>query len=314
MDASNEQILESYGDNQKYVHLPVNSANGILVARLVLETFYGPFDAQPGYRDHNERNCDFRNLYYKIDSFVQIDDNVWLINDTVFKRIPNYSKYLISLTGVVFGLVRSNFIAYSFNHNHYTTATITDDAGYRAPVKVHRMVYRTYVGEIPQMFTIDHKDERKYHNECQNLIPMGAGDNARKSAKHYVGLKRTYTDNDIREICIMLERGNSFDEIAERFGMADPLEIQSLRRMIFKMIRGSVDGKRTAIINQYDLSKYKSSMLSSSKTSAILTADDVRYIRKNADRFTRIELAEKFHCASSLITLILQRKVWKDID
>lgn len=45
---------------------------------------------------------------------------------------------------------------------------------------VHRVVYETFIGKIPQGLVIDHKDENKTNNSIYNLQLLTIGDNVRK--------------------------------------------------------------------------------------------------------------------------------------
>ncbi|MGY3716761.1 NUMOD4 motif-containing HNH endonuclease [Sutcliffiella cohnii] len=60
---------------------------------------------------------------------------------------------------------------------------------------IHRLVYETFVGSIPEGYQIHHKDEDKENNHYSNLIPATAKENNHYSAKSK-GYKLTQKDVD----------------------------------------------------------------------------------------------------------------------
>lgn len=64
----------------------------------------------------------------------------------------------------------------------YVVASLDKDGYKRFRNKyVHRLVYETFVGEIPKDKTIDHIDGNKQNNHISNLQVLSRGDNSRKS-------------------------------------------------------------------------------------------------------------------------------------
>ena len=49
---------------------------------------------------------------------------------------------------------------------------------------VHRLVYQSFVGEIPDGMDVDHIDEDSTNNNLDNLKLMTKGDNIRKANSH----------------------------------------------------------------------------------------------------------------------------------
>lgn len=60
----------------------------------------------------------------------------------------------------------------------------------RKYVRVHRLVYETIIGDIPDNLTIDHKDTNVQNNDISNLQLMTREDNTRKATKNKKSPKR----------------------------------------------------------------------------------------------------------------------------
>ena len=81
-----------------------------------------------------------------------------------------FPGYYFSEDGEVYSEKRNRLISQSVNHNGYLTATITDKNGYRAPRKVHRLVYQAFHKVLlSPNETIDHINSNKLNNKLSNL-------------------------------------------------------------------------------------------------------------------------------------------------
>lgn len=67
------------------------------------------------------------------------------------------------------------------NRNGYLVFTTKDDKGRTVNYFVHRLVYETFVGEIPEGMTIDHIDGNKLNNHITNLQLLPLADNVIKA-------------------------------------------------------------------------------------------------------------------------------------
>lgn len=87
--------------------------------------------------------------------------------------------YRITEDGQIFKRRGSGFITLHPDKDGYLRFTTTiDRQTYNE--HVHRIVYRAFVGEIPESATIDHKDSNILNNHFSNLQPMSAEENAIK--------------------------------------------------------------------------------------------------------------------------------------
>lgn len=68
----------------------------------------------------------------------------------------------------------------------------------RKYIKIHKLVWETYNGEVPEELTIDHMDNNKYNNWLINLQLLSREDNAVKRSNDWVRLRhktyRTYRE------------------------------------------------------------------------------------------------------------------------
>lgn len=84
----------------------------------------------------------------------------------------------------------------------------------RVYMRVHRLVWETFNGEIPKEMTVDHIDRDKKNNSLENLRLLSRADNARiankgkKSSKRYIYTLYKNEENignfDRKELCDML--------------------------------------------------------------------------------------------------------------
>lgn len=104
-----------------------------------------------------------------------------------FKQHPVYSSYMIGDKGTVNG-IRKNNIGYT-KSDGYRYAWIINE-GFRY---VHRLVWETFVGEIPKGYEINHKDGNKANCALNNLELTSHSDNIKHS---YNVLGRTIPKGD----------------------------------------------------------------------------------------------------------------------
>lgn len=72
----------------------------------------------------------------------------------------------------------------------------------RKYIRVHRLVYETIVGEIPQNLTIDHIDANRVNNRIENLQLLSREDNTRKALKNKASPKRYIYDLYLHDVFI----------------------------------------------------------------------------------------------------------------
>ena len=113
---------------------------------------------------------------------------------------PNFSRYLISDTGLVYSLISDKLVQQvDINGRGYLLARIYNDDGQLKQMRIHRLVYMAHKGAIPDGMQINHKDECKTNNCIENLevvtckqnINYGTANKRRaKSIKRYYRERR----------------------------------------------------------------------------------------------------------------------------
>lgn len=153
---------------------------------------------------------------------IQISDDEYFLGASdaraeemeYFKRIPGFSQYLISPTGLVYNKERYKFLRRTYDHAGYFVTTLVDDNGFRAPRKVHRLTYVTFVGPISDNMTIDHIDRLKWNNDPRNLRALYRADNKLKAPINdgkYTDV--AWTPFQVNRVCKCISEGKSMEEI-----------------------------------------------------------------------------------------------------
>lgn len=98
------------------------------------------------------------------------------------KLISGYDNYYIDELGNVY---KNNIkLKPSDNGVGYLNIKLKKD-GYRKHYYVHRLVWETFNGVVPQGYEINHKDHNKYNNELSNLEIVTHSENLHKSFLQY---------------------------------------------------------------------------------------------------------------------------------
>ena len=224
-----------------------------------------------------------------------------------FKPIPGYSKYMINEYGVVFSTVRSIQIAVAHNWAGYQTVTITDDNGFRAPRKVHRLVYLTYIGNLLDGKVIDHIDNDKNNNHYTNLRQITPSENSLKSFTSGKNKSKVvWTKSIVKKICKLLSKNKSNDYICAKLNIPDDQK-EKCCRLIEAILRGSV---HQTIAKKFNLSKYIKSINKKDRKLKVIEVEDI-YVSWRSGNISKNELAKKYNVSWSTIDKICKKKTWK---
>ena len=85
-----------------------------------------------------------------------------IINKKIFK--PYDKMYYISEDGEVYSLYSKKILEQAIDKDGYPRVDI-----HSKHIKIHKLVYLTWIGEIPQGLQINHKDDNKMNNHYSNL-------------------------------------------------------------------------------------------------------------------------------------------------
>lgn len=222
------------------------------VAKLNLYSIYGelPFDVM--YYDGNPKNVIQENLAYVFTDVkiseglvvgdMEFPDRVLILSDEknrceVFKPIPdnymyNNGRYWISSKGVLFDYHRRCLISRSNdNRGYYKVALQVPGrmiAGnyfpqFRATLKVHTLVYVSWVDTDLDGMTIDHVDGRRHNNDVMNLEKVTSQENTRRAHDRNLDdsriIRAKWSTSQVKLVCEMLEQRKLYTEIAEALGI-----------------------------------------------------------------------------------------------
>lgn len=227
-----------------------------------------------------------------------------------YRTIPGFHNYMISEYGEIYSIPRKKIIAQYINHNGYLVSTITDDTGYRAPRRINRLVYMTYIGPINPEKHVDHIDDNPLNNHYSNLQELSGPENSRKS---FISGKNknkvVWSKSIIHEMCKMIEMNIPEEEIFETLGFDYNSNRYNCNHLIGDLRRGKI---HTDVTSQYDLSKYIPAV---NKKDAKLSIDQVKsiYIQALFDDLTIVDIAKNYKVTCSTIQKIRDKKTWKQV-
>jgi len=187
---------------------------------------------------------------------IFINDSEIKINDIIFKKIPNFlNGYYISDSGAVYSIFRNRlrkrnidkdgYCRISFPFPHYTN------------IAIHRLVYKTWIGEIPENYVIDHIDNIKWNNNYHNLQAISSFENSRKAAED--GLYKSsihWIKEMVIEACELMMKNMDIKDIAAKFNIFPE------NKTLYKNFRNQLYNFRVHkkswvdITSQYDFTHY----------------------------------------------------------
>ena len=102
---------------------------------------------------------------------------------TYIKEIPNYPNYLITTEGQIFSLITGKQMRIG-KRTHYVTVALKDEEGRSKSHYLHRLMARTFFGDIPEGMEINHLDEDKTNNKLSNLSITDHASNCRYGTRN----------------------------------------------------------------------------------------------------------------------------------
>ena len=123
-----------------------------------------------------------------------------IIDDKIFKRFTN--EYYVSEFGEIYSKYSNKILKHSIDHNGYHRVDIYS-FGKPLHIKIHKIVYLVWIGNIPKGKQINHKDDDKNNNHYSNLYAGTQEENIKDCIKnnHRVGniYHMTIYDNKIKK-------------------------------------------------------------------------------------------------------------------
>jgi hypothetical protein len=119
--------------------------------------------------------------------------------------------------------------ARTVSENGYCRITLFRDRT-KKTFPVHRLVYESFIGPVPEGKQINHKDGNKTNNTPENLEVVTPSENqfhayrilkveARKGSQHHAAKVR---EDDVHAMRALRRRGWQLKEIAKEFGLSVP--------------------------------------------------------------------------------------------
>lgn len=254
-DISTGEYIPKYIIND-YLYVKMGSID-VKVIDLVASTFIGiplpGFIAE--YIDGDPYNTSTSNVEYPIYTMGYNGLDL-MINGNVFKPWPKDQTYLVSRNGLVFPMKqRQSILKIGHDKEGYCKIRLQSNIDrHKFTVIIHRMVYETWIGPIPDGLQIDHLSGFKWDNDYTNLEIVDQLTNIRRANLN--GLRKgliRWSLNDIRVFCQCMENNQNARDAAKILGIDDPDTICKIQTA-FKEIRYGLRFKDIA--SEYSISNY----------------------------------------------------------
>lgn len=172
------------------------------VHRLVAETFIPNPENLPivHHKDRNKHNNHVSNLAWvsykdniETDSAVEPRKGEFIdtIDNTVWKDIPGLSGYKANKDGQILNAKKKRIMAGSYRHG-YLRVSIKDKN-----YSVHVLIYKTFVGDIPENMVIDHINGIRDDNRLENLRCVTQSENMYNAQKNGHKMQRPVAQYDL---------------------------------------------------------------------------------------------------------------------
>ena len=108
-----------------------------------------------------------------------------IFNNEVFKRYDN--MYFVSADGKVYSSYSNKVLKNAIDISGYKMVDI-----HGKHMRIHRLVYLTWIGEIPKDCQINHKDDNKHNNHYTNLYAGTQKENMMDKSDNGHSIGNTY--------------------------------------------------------------------------------------------------------------------------
>lgn len=102
------------------------------------------------------------------------------LDEEEWKPIPNFENYKINKKGEVKNKFGKTLTPGSTPSTRYMHVSLTNDTVKAKHFYIHQLVWKTFMGEIPEGYIVSHKDENRQNNNLDNLELLTHRENLNK--------------------------------------------------------------------------------------------------------------------------------------
>lgn len=271
-------------------------------AELMIHTFIGVLDAPIRFIDDKD-NLALKNLYYEINPWYDDTNKEWYIADKIFRVIKQDPNYFISDNGVVYSTKTNKLISQHVTDIGYHSISLHIN-GRKFNTTTQRLVYETWIGNIPEGMEINHIDSIPWRNVYSNLEPLTPLDNIRY-AKEMGNRPEAWSSKEIHQICKYLQDGLRPYEILTEMNIGDRISIENFRSLCYYLKRGKKYWKD--ISAQYDFS----SSYDGTRTHSIEQINQI--CKMISDGFRNKDISEKMNVSFKYVSAIRNGNYYPEI-
>jgi len=180
------------------ISLVVNGKNKKFIVHTLIYNAFNENVKKGCYIKHIDNNLRNNN----IDNLVLVSRNKNIVeletNSIEWVEIPLYeNRYVINKEGIIKSLLINKFLTENTSQKYdtYKTIKLVDKNGKRKSYYIHRLVYKSFVGEINENMIIDHINQNKHDNRLDNLRMITQGDNVKNCVKIFSNIVLNETND-----------------------------------------------------------------------------------------------------------------------
>lgn len=296
--ANDEEVVPFLDEGKMKVKLITTDTNEeviLVVSDLVLNTIYGYTNCKPS-REITEIPTNTADIFPKYTSFTDNEDGTLIINGIEYKQWLG-NPYYANRYGAIFSLQTYSFNKRNRNEKGYLKVSL-----FKQSHALHRVVWECFNGHIPGSMEVDHKDNRRWHCDIDNLQLLTHKNNLDKIDINHRGGKGSgrFTPETICKVARDILDNMRIEDIAERYKVPKyrvaAIKYQGLYSDILK--DNGID--LSSVCRQ---SKFRN-----------LDPGTIKLIRKAySEGLSQTMIAKEFGYSRQMINAIVNRKTWSNI-
>lgn len=198
-------------DAMHYIVLDNSEEEKDITEDEIVYTLYGAFEDIPYYYDRGKKR------YLFIATDVLLSNDKCFINGIEFRRIPSFSSYFISGSGLVYCTMYKKILRPKLSRYGYYLISIVNDFHARKTVALQRLVFSAWNGDLIEGMVIDHIDGKKWNNHFTNLDQVSSLENTRRAILNGQITHTIWSKSEIEEICEYLKSEMSYEKIFKNY-------------------------------------------------------------------------------------------------